>query len=221
MLRRMSKPKVRAAVYVRVSTDEQDYENQLPALEQMAAARGHEIVKQYAEKMSGTKTRRPQLTAMMEGARRGEFSVVYVWAIDRLGRSMPAIVDTIMELDRLGVATLSYQEGWLDMPSAVRPLLISVFGWVAQQERERLVERTKAGMARAVAAGKVIGRPRANIDLNEVLRMRKAMMSYAEIGKKFHVTHTTIMRLLANNDDVPESVKTPTGPTMRMRIKAS
>ncbi|RKG72684.1 recombinase family protein [Corallococcus terminator] len=67
-----------------------------------------------------------------------------------------------LELDRLGVKVIFLQEGWLDTTVPVRSLLVAVFGWVAEQERHRLIERTKAGLDRARAQGKRLGRPLAS-----------------------------------------------------------
>lgn len=208
MLRPMSSKKLeRAALYVRVSTEEQDLENQLPALRKMAAQRDHQIVHEFAEKMSGTKKARPALNAMKQAAHEGEYQVLYVWAIDRLGRTMSGIVETIQALDQVGVRVVSFQEPWLDMPSAVRPLLLSIFGWVAEQERTRLVERTNAGLDRARAQGKKLGRKPKNLDLDEVLRMRKALMSWEEIGITLNVNASTVQRLIYRSTDVPKSVR--------------
>lgn len=73
---------------------------------------------------------------------------------------MVSAIQTVQELDRLGVRVLSACESWLDTDSPVRPLLVAIFSWVAGQGRTRLIERTKAGMARARTEGKKIGRPR-------------------------------------------------------------
>lgn len=76
---------------------------------------------------------------------------VAVWALDRLHRSMTGAITSVLELDRLGVPVHWVREGWLDLSGPVRPLLVAIFGWVAEQERTRLIERTKAGLARARA----------------------------------------------------------------------
>jgi DNA invertase Pin-like site-specific DNA recombinase len=195
-----------AALYLRVSTDEQDVTNQLPALERMAAARGLNIVERFSETMSGTKKSRPALDALLKGARQGRYQVILVWAIDRLGRSMPAIVDTVIGLDSVGVSIVSHQEPWLDTGGPVRPLLLSIFAWVAQQERERLVERTKAGLSRARAAGKTLGRPKREVDLDAALRYRRDGLSMRETAFKLGVGVGTLHRAL-QSDDVPSSAR--------------
>lgn len=195
-----------AAVYVRVSTEDQDTANQLPALERIAAARGYRVVSTLSETMTGTKKRRPALDALLEGARRGEFKVILVWAIDRLGRSMPAIVDTVLELDRLGVTIVSHSEPWLDTQGPVRPLLLSIFAWVAQQERDRLVERTKEGLRHARKSGKTLGRPRVTVDVDQALRMRVQGLSMAAVAQKMGVGVGTLHKALSSSD-VPASAR--------------
>ncbi len=99
---------------------------------------------------------------MFADPRAGRVHAVAVWALDRLHRSMTAAIMTVLELDRLGVPVLSVREGWLDTRGPVRPLLVAMFGWVAEHERTRLIERTKAGLERARREGKRLGRPPAS-----------------------------------------------------------
>lgn len=148
-----------AACYVRVSTDDQTTSNQRAEVEQLARARGYEP-RWYEETASAAK-QRPVFDAMMKDVRRGEVSAVVVWSLDRLHRNLVAVVRDVSEFDRLHVRTLSVREEWLDSSGAMRGLLISVFGWVAEFERSRLIERTKAGLERARREGRVGGRPRA------------------------------------------------------------
>ena len=138
----------KAAVFLRVSTDRQTLENQRAEVEQLARARGYEPVV-YEETESAAAKRRPVFERMLADARAGKLKAVAVWAIDRLHRSMQGAINDVLELDRLGVRVLSVRESWLDTSGPVRPLLVAIFGWVAEQERARLIERTKAGLERA------------------------------------------------------------------------
>ena len=148
----------RCAVYVRVSTDRQQVENQVAEVRQLATARGYQPVV-YEEVESAAKAR-PVLDRMLADVRAGRVHAVAVWALDRLHRSMTGAINTVLELDRLGVPVLSVREGWLDTSGPVRPLLVAIFGWVAEQELSRLRERTRAGLERARREGKRLGRPR-------------------------------------------------------------
>jgi putative DNA-invertase from lambdoid prophage Rac len=151
----------RAALYMRVSTDEQTTANQRPELEHIAAARGFTVDRVYEEQVSATK-HRPMWAALMEGARARRFDALFIWSLDRVGRDMRGNLSAVLELDRLGVQVISVREPWLDTGSPVRDLLVAIFSWVAQQELERLRERTRAGLARARAQGVPLGRPRAD-----------------------------------------------------------
>lgn len=195
-----------AALFIRVSTKDQDAANQIPALEKIAAARGFTIVERFTETMSGAKKARPQLNALIKGAQQGRYRVILVWAIDRLGRNMMTVMNTVVGLDAIGVSVVSHQEPWLDTQGPVRPLLLSIFSWVAQQERERLIERTNAGLDKAREEGKTLGRPKRAVDLDEALRLRKDGLTIAQVAKKLKVGTGTLHRALCS-DDVPASAR--------------
>lgn len=186
----------RAALYLRVSTTDQNLANQLPALRQIALARGLDIVCEIEEHISGAKKVRKGLKQLLAGAHRGDYNVVIVWAIDRLGRTMSGVLETITELDRLSCKVVSYQEPWLTMDGPVRSLLVAIFGWVAEQERARLIERTQAGLVTARKNGKTLGRPCVTLDIDEAYRLRKQGLSIAAAAKKLGVGKGTLHRAL-------------------------
>jgi DNA invertase Pin-like site-specific DNA recombinase len=168
-----------AAVYLRVSTDrckrcrrkkhapddkcprfevEQDEANQRPDCAKLCAARGWSPV-WFEEKESGAKER-PEWRRALEAARRGEVGAVVFWAVDRTGRTRVQVAHDLSELFRWNVHVASVQDAWIDVgPGPARDLLVQVMAWVAEGERARLIERTKAGQARARLEGKTIGRP--------------------------------------------------------------
>lgn len=148
----------KAACYIRVSTDDQTVENQRGEVEQLCRARGFDPV--WFEEVGSAAKRRPVFERMMAEVRARKIDAVIVWALDRLHRSMRGAISDVLELDRRGIEVISVREGWLDTGGPVRSLLVAIFGWVAEQERARLIERTKAGQARARKEGKTIGRPR-------------------------------------------------------------
>lgn len=186
----------RAALYLRVSSDEQTFENQRPELRRIARTRGYKVVATYEEQASAAKAR-PEYTRMMDDAHRGMFDVLVVWALDRLGRSMVGNMQAVLELDRCGVEVVSAREPWLDTGGAVRPLLIGIFGWVAEQERTRLSERTKAGMDRARRDGVHIGRPAVRVDLRRARALRAEGLPLREVAKRLRVSLATLKRALA------------------------
>jgi DNA invertase Pin-like site-specific DNA recombinase len=188
----------RIAIYVRVSTDEQTTDNQTPEVEQLAAARGT-VVKRYQETGSAVK-HRPAFEAMLKDARRGAFDVLVIWAIDRFGRSMVGNLNDLLELDRLGVQVASVREGWLDTSGPTRGLLVAVFSWAAEQERNRLIERTKAGMARArrhgTKSGRKIGRPKRAVDVDQARQLLEEGFSQRTAARALGVPLGTLQRAL-------------------------
>jgi DNA invertase Pin-like site-specific DNA recombinase len=186
----------RAAVYQRVSTDRQFTENQRPELLQLAKARGLEVVETYEETASAAK-QRDAFDAMMRHAHAGRFDTLLVWSLDRFGRSMTGNLNAVLELDRLGVRVVSVREPWLDTSGPVRALLVAIFGWVAEQERTRLIERTRAGVARARREGKTLGRPAAKVDLDEVRVLVEVRgMSLRKAAKQLGVSAATLHKVL-------------------------
>ncbi|NLE94375.1 MAG: recombinase family protein [Dehalococcoidia bacterium] len=156
----------RAAIYVRVSTEEQSLENQLTMLRTYALSHDMRVVEVYQEEESAWRgNRQREFARLMKDAQRNHFSVVLVWALDRLSRQGPlTILTRVHQLGFHGVDLISLQEPWTEMRSEVKPLLYSLMGWVAEQESRRISERTKAGMERARAQGAKIGRPKGRKD---------------------------------------------------------
>lgn len=162
---------MRAAVYLRVSstTGRQNEANQEPDCARLCAARGWTPVL-FPERESGVKER-PQWRAVVEAARRGEVVAVVVWALDRVGRTRVQVAHDLAELGRFRVAIVSVQDAWIDQPTGpLRDLLIQIMGWVAEGERARMIERVRAGQARARASGKRWGRRRREISGPALIR---------------------------------------------------
>jgi putative DNA-invertase from lambdoid prophage Rac len=187
----------RAAVYLRVSKSNgsQSVENQRPEVEQLARARGYTVTTVYEEQASAAR-HRLQYEQMLKDAKRGRFQVLIVWALDRFGRSMVGNLQDVLELDRIGVQVVSVREPWLDTGGPVRSLLIAIFSWVAEQERARLVERTKAGMEQARRRGSRIGRPPIRLDVHELRRLRAQGLSVRKIAETLNVGSSTVQRHL-------------------------
>jgi DNA invertase Pin-like site-specific DNA recombinase len=189
----------RVAIYLRVSTDLQTTDNQEPECRQLAERRG-EVLSTYAEQGSAVKVR-PEFARMMKDAKRGKFDVLVIWALDRFGRSMAGNMADLEELDRLGVQVVSVRESWLDTTGPTRGLLVAIFSWVAEQERERIAQRTKAGMARAkrhgTKSGRKIGRPKARVDIDEARRLLAEGFSQRTTAKALAVPLGTLQRALA------------------------
>lgn len=150
----------RVALYARVSTDSQSTENQLLELRAYCAARGWSIRQEFIDDgISGAKTSRPGLDAMMIAARRRQIDAVVVWKLDRLGRSLGHLVTLLDELTSLGVAFVSLGEA-IDMTTPAGRLQAHILSAMAEFERARIKERVHAGIARARQQGKRLGRRR-------------------------------------------------------------
>lgn len=167
-------------------------------MQQLVLARGFEPVV-YEEVESAAKAR-PVLERMLADVRAGRVQAVAVWALDRLHRSMVGSINTVLELDRLGVRVFSVRESWLDTDGPVRPLLVAIFGWVAEQERTRLIERTKAGLERARRQGKVLGRPRTSrVLLTGAAELVERGATVAEAARAKGVSRAALYRHLSEN----------------------
>jgi putative DNA-invertase from lambdoid prophage Rac len=139
---------------------------------------------------------------MLEDARRGGFDVLLIWALDRFGRDHVGNMIDVQALDRLGVRIISAEEAWMDTTGPTRGLLVSLFSWVAEQERERRSERTRAGLARVRAhgsrSGKPIWRP-PRFDaagLANLRSLRSAGRSVRSISMALRVPRATVQRAL-------------------------
>ena len=152
----------RVALYARVSTADQTAENQILELRTYCAARGWTIVAEYTDSgISGAKTTRPQLDAMMLAARRRQFDAIATWKLDRLGRSLQHLIALLEEVTSLGIAFVSLGES-IDLSTSAGRLQLHLLAAFAQFERERIRERVRAGIARARQQGKRLGRRRAS-----------------------------------------------------------
>jgi putative DNA-invertase from lambdoid prophage Rac len=151
---------MKAAIWARVSTKEQETQNQLAALRQLAAHRGLEVVTEYvSEDSAWTGAHQGILRVAFEAARRGEFQVLLVWALDRLSREgVEMTLAALRTFRESGVQVVSLQEPWAEAGGAVGDLLTSILAWVAQQESARRSERVKAGLDRRRTEGKPVGR---------------------------------------------------------------
>lgn len=154
-----------AGVWMRVSTDEQHSGNQLPDIEQFAAHHGYRITETYAlddSAWNGGKDNgeyRAALQRALDDAWRGKFSVLIVWALDRLTRGgAEDALRLIRQFRERGCVILSIKESWLNGSAEVQDVLVAFAGWMAQQESDRRSARIKAGLARRKADELPIGR---------------------------------------------------------------
>lgn len=190
-------PPPRAVLYLRVSTGRQHNDNQRPALEELARARGYELVHVYEEVMSGAKRNRPAWRALKEGAHRRAFDVVLVAAIDRIGRNMVGNIHELLEVESKGVTLVSLREPWLEQKTGpTRDLLVAIFSWVAEEERKIFAERSKAGVERARREGKRLGRPPVGVNVAKAQALLEAGKSERFVARQLGIPRATLQRAL-------------------------
>jgi DNA invertase Pin-like site-specific DNA recombinase len=186
---------VRCALYLRVSTDRQDCENQARQLRAFAKKQGWLIVAEYTDSgESGSKSDRAALKRMFEDASCGKFDLLLFWSLDRLSRE--GVLPTLRYLEMLtgyGVEWRSFTEQFFDSCGPFRDAVISILAVLAKQERIQRSERTKAGLQRALAQGRTLGRPRCDVDLSEIKRLRSQGASWRTIGRAIGCSATTAL----------------------------
>jgi DNA invertase Pin-like site-specific DNA recombinase len=170
-------PSRRAALYVRISTADrgQTVENQLRPLQEAAARLGWTIVAVHRDEgVSGAKSRaqRPGLDALLRGVTRREFDVVAAWSVCRLGRSLPDLIGLLGELQARGVDLYLHQQA-LDTSTPSGRMLFGMLGVFAEFERAMIRDRVLAGLDRARAANRRLGRP--PMPEAKVERIRRAL----------------------------------------------
>jgi DNA invertase Pin-like site-specific DNA recombinase len=184
--------------YTRVSTRDQDPENQIRLLQSEGIASDFIFVDKG---ISGTvpAENRPGFQRAMAyiAEHPGEVKYLYVFELSRLGRNFLETANLMERLERSGIIvwSISPAEGFMRIPDkSIRELLTSIMLWVAQRERENLIERTKAGMDRAEAEGKLIGRPRVKIDFEYVSQKRVEGISWGNIADDLKIPVMTLYR---------------------------
>jgi DNA invertase Pin-like site-specific DNA recombinase len=159
---------MKVALYARVSKDEasstgalQDPENQLRPMREYCKLMNWEISKEFIDKASGGSANRPAFQAMLGEVRQRHFDLILVWALDRFSREgMRNTLSYIQQLKEYKTGLKSLQESWLDTSQeGISELMIAIFAWVAKEEKRRISERTKAGLAKLKARGVKLGRP--------------------------------------------------------------
>jgi DNA invertase Pin-like site-specific DNA recombinase len=187
--------KKRTAIYARVSTGDQHVETQLCDLREFAKQRGFEIVHEYIDTISGTKSKRPGLDRLLADARRHRFDVVLVAAFDRVARNVRHFLEVLDELTHLGIEFVSLREN-IDTSGPLGRAIVVIVGAIAGLEASLISERVRAGMRRAKLEGRRIGRSPLNIDRAHVVADRRSGMSLTAVAKKHRISRATVCRLV-------------------------
>jgi DNA invertase Pin-like site-specific DNA recombinase len=196
---------MRVAIYARVSTNDQTPENQLLELRRYVEARGWTAREFVDVGISGSKDRRPALDQLTGAVKRHQVDAVVCWRLDRLGRNLRHLVLFLEDLHARGIAFVTLGEG-IDTSTPAGRLVAGVLGSIAEFERARIQERVKAGLARAKAQGKRLGRRRkaAHRRLDDC-----AGLSHAVAAERLGVSVPTIKRWRRRERSSAQGSETP------------
>ncbi len=205
-----------AAIYARVSTSDgkQDAENQLLELRGFAKSQEWSIFHEYIDHESGKTADRPQFRQLFTHASQRKFDIVLFWSLDRLTRE--GALATLQHLQRLsdyGVAFRSYAEPYLDSCGIFKDAIIGIIGTIAKQERLRISERVKAGLARAkergTRSGRNIGRPLVILRRDQVAQLRKEGLSWSQVAARTGGSVGTVRRVHRKAADAAQPCQNP------------
>jgi DNA invertase Pin-like site-specific DNA recombinase len=190
----------RVALYLRVSTSGQTVENQRRELLAVAERNNWEVVAEYADRgISGSKGRdkRPQYNALCAGIARKDFDCVAAWSVDRIGRSLQDLVVFLNDLRAKGVDLYLHKQA-LDTATPTGRMVFGMCSVFAAFEREMIVERVNAGLARARKDGKTLGRPRVPARIvAQVKALRADGKGMLNIATKLKIGTGTVQRICA------------------------
>src|SRR2546425_664912 len=187
----------RAGLYARVSTVDQTPQNQLAVLRSFAGARGWRTAEFVDHGVSGAKERRPALDALLAAVRCRKIDMVACTKLDRLARSTHHLVTLAKELEALGVDLVVLDQA-IDTTTPSGRLLFHVLAAIAEFERDLIRDRVLAGIRRAKAQGRHLGRPRKyRVDLSRVHELRSQGLSLRAIARSLGVHPSAVSRTVA------------------------
>jgi DNA invertase Pin-like site-specific DNA recombinase len=196
-----STPTKYAFAYLRVSTDEQTVENQRIVLQSWAVEHSYQILDFFEDSATSGRvpaTQRHGFQSMLDLVRSAPVDAVLVYELSRVGRTFWDTLEAIKAIEQYApLVSCSQKESFLQTTEpGVRKLLIGILTWVAEREREMLVQRTKDGMARAKIAGKGIGRPHKELDKNHLIALLAENQPKARIAKALGISKATLYKEL-------------------------
>lgn len=189
---------MKVAFYVRVSSGRQDLQVQLGELQNFARRRGWEVVATYEDVTSGAGTRRPGLDRLLTDAHSRRFDLLLLWKLDRLGRSLPHMVQVMDDLLGKGIHVVSVTEPHMDSSTGQGRLLRNIFASVAEYERELIKERIRAGLRRARDKGKKLGRRPKVFHRDRIQVLRAEGLSWRQVARTLGISTRTAQRLSQN-----------------------
>ncbi|MBT73412.1 MAG: resolvase [Gammaproteobacteria bacterium] len=189
----------KAAIYCRVSTNDQKTDMQVRDLRKYAADRNLTIYQEYIDNgISGSIKKRPALDKLMEDASKKRFDIVLCWRFDRFARSSKHLVEALHIFKHLGIDFISFNEN-IDTSSPLGEAIFTIISAMSQLERDIIRERVKAGLKTARNKGKRLGRPKALVDINKLKEMQSNGDSVRHMANRLDVSTATVSRLLNSN----------------------
>lgn len=190
----------KVAIYIRVSTEEQNTAMQLSELTEYAEKREYEIFKIYEDKVSGMTKSRVALDEMLIEAKKRKFDIVLVWKFDRFARSLKMLVDSLALFQELGIDFISFKES-IDTTTSMGRLLFHINSAYAEFEREIIGERVRSGIkAKRAKNNGAWGRAKISFNLQDKIKeLRKEGVSIRKIAKQLHVSSRTVQKYIEKN----------------------
>jgi len=191
---------VKAVLYIRISTDKQEADNQELQLRSFCSSKGWSIEGIFNDVISGKETSRPAFDLLFQNAHQHLFDVVVFWDLSRFSRA--GVHHTLLklkELENLGIDWISYQEQYISSLGPWKDVVISIFSTLSKLEREKISERTKAGLERAKNNGTKLGRPASKMDFPRIWKEFKAQGSINKTAKVLPWSYGTVHRIITNN----------------------
>jgi DNA invertase Pin-like site-specific DNA recombinase len=188
---------MKVTIYCRCSTEDQTVNLQLDELRAYCTRRQWEIAEEFIDSgFSGSKESRPALDRLMKSAKRKAFDAVLVYRYDRMARSLKQLVNVLCEFDALGIQFVSLHEG-VDTSTPNGRLVFGIFASIAEFERQLIIARTKSGMQAARARGKQIGRPKVEVNAEQIKALRAIGLSWEAIASQTGISRATCQRAAA------------------------
>lgn len=185
--------KSKVALYARVSTEGQDPSNQLVQLREVASQQNWKVVGEYVDVISGATSSRPELDKLIKAVMKGEVNQIACWDVTRLGRSLQHLTRLLSDLHAKGCDLYLHQQG-MDTRTPSGKAMFQMMGVFAEFEREMIRERTLAGLERARAKGKRLGRPPVPpVVRSQIVELRRQGLSLNAIVKKVGVSKGVVV----------------------------
>jgi DNA invertase Pin-like site-specific DNA recombinase len=171
------------AIYARVSTKEQNVENQLSQLRQFCRNRGFEVYGEYVDEgQSGTSEKRPAFSQLLADARKAKFNCVLVWKLDRFSRSLQHLLNVLSELKNRNVDFISYSQD-IDTTTPTGKLLFHIMGAFCEFERDLIAERVRRGKQRS---RRKQGRKPKRVDVTLIRKLYEKLRSYRRVAAEYN-----------------------------------